>query len=863
VRRRGRNVASALGIVLAGLCFLSASASAVQLHGLEFSFDGTGSSAGAFSDLGAVAVHQGTGTVYAIDRADGVVDKFDASGNPQNFSALGSSSLDVEATCPGFVFPPLGGYYHGRDDIAVDSSGGPTDGNIYVATDSAEPGSPPEISPGVCAYDSAGNFLWKTDGSAGVTTDAAGHLWATHYGQGAFEYDNEGSPPEVIAVIPEFGGDRIGVDSHENVYMAGRRYTFLGYQETVQSAPLVAVDPDTDHLYLSAGNQFNEYASTQILGGGLAWHSVSQDNGLEILQGAEGIAVSGSTGKVYVADHPASKILVFSALKDFATVSTDAATNLRRTTATVRGHLDPDGGGNITGCHFEYGTDKTYGSSAPCAQATPYSTPIDVDASLAGLQGGMTYHYRLFATDASGVNKGQDKTFTTPFVSDVNTGAASSVSRTSATLNGSLDPDGLASSYYFEWGHTEGYGNTTPIGPPGEDVGSAPGATPVSAALTSLDVESVYHYRIVAVNGTGSTAGPDRSFETDPAIKDLQTADASAVTPDTATLNASLDPDGFDTHYYFEWGETTAYGSVTPALPGGDAGLLAGTTPVTADVQDLDPYTVYHYRVVATNSFGETVGQDVEFRSEPPFLPEVGETIAMNVTDSGATLVATLNPGLGPTAYRFQYGETLSYGRRTPLIGSIGEDGELHQVMANVGGLLAGTTYHYRVVGINFSGTTLGPDKTFTTSALPGIASVSAVGTSSTSATLSARVTPGSSATTVHFEYGLDQSYGSSTPESGSIGSDTTAHEVSANVSGLVPGSTYHFRVVATNKLGTVRSGDGTFATPPRPAEKPIVKSCKRGFRRRGQRCVRRHHHRHNKENRRSHATERGIGAVK
>ena len=159
-------------------CAIGSSASAVRLHGLKTSFDGTGATAGTFEDLGSLAIHQSTGTVYATDRTQGVIDKFDASGASQNFSALGSSSLDVEAACPAFAFPD--GIYHGRDDIAVDNSGGSNDGNIYVATDSVSPEAPPGTAPGICAFDSDGGFLWKDSaiGADGLYVDPSGHLCA-------------------------------------------------------------------------------------------------------------------------------------------------------------------------------------------------------------------------------------------------------------------------------------------------------------------------------------------------------------------------------------------------------------------------------------------------------------------------------------------------------------------------------------------------------------------------------------------------------------------------------------------------------------------------------------------------------------
>jgi phosphodiesterase/alkaline phosphatase D-like protein len=202
-----------------------------------------------------------------------------------------------------------------------------------------------------------------------------------------------------------------------------------------------------------------------------------------------------------------------------------------------------------------------------------------------------------------------------------------------------------------------------------------------------------------------------------------------------------------------------------------------------------------------------------------------------------------------------------SYGSRTALSQSIGEDGTFHPVSVTIGNLEPGTTYHYRAVGINFSGSTLGPDRTFATSNVPRIDGTSVSNISQTAAILGARLGPNAASTTFHFEYGPNASYGGETPESGSIGSDTGDHDVSQQVSGLAPGTTYHFRVVATNGNGTVRSGDREFETAPSPVStKPQPKKCRRGFKRRGTRCVKRRHHRHRHHRRHRHNHRHGGG---
>src|SRR5437016_8073007 len=102
---------------------------------------------------------------------------------------------------------------------------------------------------------------------------------------------------------------------------------------------------------------------------------------------------------------------------------------------------------------------------------------------------------------------------------------------------------------------------------------------------------------------------------------------------------------------------------------------------------------------------------------------------------------------------------------------------------------------------------------------LPNPASVNTAAASSltqTSATLNGTVNPnGGALSDCHFEYGSTSAYGTSVPCASLPGSGTAAVAVSAEVEGLAPNSTYHFRIVASNAGGTGLSADRTLTTPP------------------------------------------------
>jgi hypothetical protein len=90
---------------------------------------------------------------------------------------------------------------------------------------------------------------------------------------------------------------------------------------------------------------------------------------------------------------------------------------------------------------------------------------------------------------------------------------------------------------------------------------------------------------------------------------------------------------------------------------------------------------------------------------------------ATDVTDTSATLHGTVDPNGQATTYHFEYGTSTSYGRRVPALDvSVGSDLTSHAVSQSISGLEPNTTYHFRIVATNASGTTDGADMTFKTS---------------------------------------------------------------------------------------------------------------------------------------------------
>jgi hypothetical protein len=196
--------------------------------------------------------------------------------------------------------------------------------------------------------------------------------------------------------------------------------------------------------------------------------------------------------------------------------------------------------------------------------------------------------------------------------------------------------------------------------------------------------------------------------------------------------------------------------------------------------------------------------------------PAASAGVATAITQSAATISATVNPNGGETSEcRFEYGATTAYGSTAPCVPQPGSSSNPVAVSASIAALTVNTTYHFRVVATDTGGTSYGGDQTFQTLPNPP-ADVTGVASSvgSSYATLNATVNPnGGELGVCRFEYGTSSSYGSVTPCSASGQTGENPIGVSGALVGLNTSTTYHFRIVASNAGGTSYGEDETFTT--------------------------------------------------
>lgn len=274
-------------------------------------------------------------------------------------------------------------------------------------------------------------------------------------------------------------------------------------------------------------------------------------------------------------------------------------------------------------------------------RATPWTiiakgqTNVAVSGEITGLDPNTTYEYRVVAMRGTVRKVGAVLTFTTtPPVPSAVTGSATDITSTSATLNGTVSPNGSeAAVAYFEYGTTTAYGNVT------STVSVDTADTQVTRGITGLAPGTTYHFRIVASNSIGASIGEDGTFVTPANPATVATLSATGVNSTSATLNGTVDPNGSATTVFFQWGTSTAYGNTTPAvtLPAGDI-----TLGVDAVLSGLTPNTTYHFRVVATNAGGRVEGANQSFFTQQ-ILVDCSESALRTAVQSGGTIQITCN----------------------------------------------------------------------------------------------------------------------------------------------------------------------------------------------------------------------------
>jgi hypothetical protein len=437
-RGRGRAVSPqlcgvlGLALALAGL-LAPASASALEHPFLE-NFGAVNQPT--FTEAEGLAVDQSTGDLLVIDAGsrepgEGTLSRWHEDGTPAEFSALGSNVIE-DLT---FKFPE-------EVQVAVDNSGGATDGNIYLAQSGAT---------AIDIFDEDGNSLGQlteykagptAEGAAthfgavcGVAVDPAGNLYVGEFGGGGnvHKYEPSGNPPVTGDSSANFPFEKVctvaaGAEETEGFIFPAQLSNLPGpgrvaklssasgaEQYTVDlgvpgPTTTVSVDPGSGHVLVALGGEVREYDASGA-SEALPLPPIATGGGR-----VNGIAVNETTGNVYIARQGNLKIEVWGPAVLLPEAITEPASVIGET-VTLHGVVNADEGPPAS-CVFEYVEVSAKGfegaTSVPCSPAGPFTGNVGmaVSAEISGLPEA-AYRFRLVAENENGKRRAAALLFNT------------------------------------------------------------------------------------------------------------------------------------------------------------------------------------------------------------------------------------------------------------------------------------------------------------------------------------------------------------------------------------------------------------------------------------------------------------------
>ena len=393
------------------------------------------------------------------------------------------------------------------------------------------------------------------------------------------------------------------------------------------------------------------------------------------------------------------------------------------------------------------------------------------------------------------------------------TSAASSVTGSTAVLNGNLTDLGTAESAVvsFQWGTVSGsYTNETTT----QTLSTIPST--FNASISGLSQGVTYYFRAKAV-GDATGYGDELSFST-PANTPptVSTSAATSVTYNSAVLNGNLSNLGTATSVdvSFEWGTTSG----GPYPNSTTAETMSSTGTFNASLSSLSEDTTYYFRAFADGgSDGTDYGDEQSFTTDDP--PTVSTSAATSVTYDSAVLNGNLGD-LGTASsvdVSFEWGTTSGgpYPNSTTSE-SLSSTGTFN---ASLSSLSEDTTYYFRAVAdAGDSGTSYGDEASFPTDDPPTVSTSAATSVTYNSAVLNGNLTDLGTASSVDVSFEWGTTSGGPYPNSTTSESMSSTGTFNASLSSLSEDTTYYFRAVAdAGDSGTSYGDEASFPTDDPP----------------------------------------------
>lgn len=400
----------AVGSMLAVMTLFATGAQAGLVHpytGQSFGPEGFG--AGTFEDASSVAVDQGTGDVFVYEAGEGGrVHKFNAAGEPVDFSSSGTNMI-----------AGVGYAEEGRAEIAVDSSGGPDAGDIYLANNSV-----------IHIYSAAGVSLGELTGAepCGVAVDPSGSVYVGSDSGTVTKYVPVTNPVSNSNEQASMGGlsgiCNVAADSEGDVYAAryiggvtryaASQFGQLAAEGTVISpgGSTLAVDTSTNDVYVNEGSEIVEYDPAGELIGRTGSGIISIQKEFGVTR-SFGVAIKGGPGGDMYAPAGGSRIDIFgpAIVMPLAHIYEESFSRAGSSSVTFTASVNDFG--TPSTYYYEYGPTNVYGSTTPKVSLGAVNGRVGAPAHIDGLQPGTTYQFRLVVENEEGVLDGVDIEFST------------------------------------------------------------------------------------------------------------------------------------------------------------------------------------------------------------------------------------------------------------------------------------------------------------------------------------------------------------------------------------------------------------------------------------------------------------------
>lgn len=306
----------------------------------------------------------------------------------------------------------------------------------------------------------------------------------------------------------------------------------------------------------------------------------------------------------------------------------------------------------------------------------------------------------------------------TPSAPIVLTSSTVAASISTAALTGTVNPKGLGTAYWYEYGETGSLGTKTVP----QSLGASYATISAPLLLSGLKPTTTYYYRLSAENSKGIVNGAVYTFKTNTSpvpvggVPSGKTLSATNINRTSAVLNGEVNSNKAPTNYWFEYGPSQSLGSITGIQTMPDD---AGSPSISIAVSGLLPQTKYYFRLNTQNRYGTVLGTTISFTTTGPGVavaPEAGTLEASNVGRTTFTLNGRVDPNGASTTYWFEYSTDASLNGLTQTSSqTLSSTSSAKVVKFDVRNLEPNTKYYFRSAAQNQNGIDYGDTQSVTT----------------------------------------------------------------------------------------------------------------------------------------------------